>query len=131
MLGPRLARFNRNVTNKLGLRLAYRVPSMACVVHHGRRTEKTYLTPVHVFRTDDGLRIAMSFGSESDWVKNVLASGHIDLVSRRRWFVGVPKVVTDPKRRFIPAPARWWLRLTGVNEFIDIDTPIYIGGSNV
>jgi deazaflavin-dependent oxidoreductase (nitroreductase family) len=48
----------------------------ASVVRHvGRRSGKTYETPVRAVTTDGGFAIALPYGQSSDWVKNVLATG--------------------------------------------------------
>jgi deazaflavin-dependent oxidoreductase (nitroreductase family) len=45
------------------------------VGHAGRKSGKSYRTPVRAVATDDGFAIALPYGSASDWVKNVLANG--------------------------------------------------------
>ena len=46
------------------------------VVHHvGRTTGQPYETPVQAVATDDGFVIALPYGPNTDWLKNVLASG--------------------------------------------------------
>jgi deazaflavin-dependent oxidoreductase (nitroreductase family) len=78
MPAPRsIARFNRRFTNKLTLKVAGYLPGFAIVSHVGRKSGRTYRTPVNAFRTDDGYIIALTYGSESDWVKNVLAAGAV------------------------------------------------------
>ena len=67
-----MARFNRAVTNKVSIHLAGSLPGMGIVIHVGRRTRNVYRTPVIVFRTKDGFRIALTYGRASDWVKNAL-----------------------------------------------------------
>ena len=51
------------------------------VVHHvGRTTGRAYETPVGAVKTDDGFVIALPYGSNTDWLKNVLASGQATIV---------------------------------------------------
>ena len=46
----------------------------ASVVRHvGRTTGRQYETPVHAVRTEGGFVIALPYGAETDWVRNVLA----------------------------------------------------------
>ena len=48
----------------------------ASVVRHvGRTTGRPYETPVQAVATDDGFVIALPYGPNTDWLKNVLASG--------------------------------------------------------
>jgi deazaflavin-dependent oxidoreductase (nitroreductase family) len=77
-----IARFNKRFTNKLTSEVAGYLPGFAIVSHIGRKSGRTYRTPVNAFRTDDGYIIALTYGSESDWVKNVLAAGSCELQTR-------------------------------------------------
>lgn len=69
-------RFSRRVVNPRMLRTAGRPGAYASVIHHtGRTTGREYRTPVVVARTEDGFVIALPYGTTSNWVRNVLASG--------------------------------------------------------
>ena len=57
---------------------------LGIVIHVGRRTRTVYRTPVIVFRTKDGFRVALTYGRDSDWVDNALAHGAVRLVTRRK-----------------------------------------------
>ena len=47
--------------------------------HVGRRSSgRTYETPVDIIATDDGLLIALPYGTQADWLRNVLAAGSRD-----------------------------------------------------
>ncbi|HWV22570.1 MAG TPA: nitroreductase family deazaflavin-dependent oxidoreductase [Thermomicrobiales bacterium] len=85
MPGPRwLARFNRRATNKLALTHAGWMPGMAIVHHVGRHSGKTYRTPVLLFRDGEEYVIELTYGADSDWVKNVVAAGECEVTSRRQ-----------------------------------------------
>jgi deazaflavin-dependent oxidoreductase (nitroreductase family) len=119
-LGRRMARFNQAVTNKVALHPAGVLPGMGIVIHPGRRTRNVYRTPVIVFPTKDGFRIALTYGRDSDWVKNALAHGAVRLVTRRREHeLTEPEVVIDEHRQHVPLPLRGVLRLLRVSEFLD------------
>ena len=47
--------------------------------HIGRRSGTRRLTPVHPEPTPDGFRIVVPLGAQSEWARNVLASGHCRL----------------------------------------------------
>jgi deazaflavin-dependent oxidoreductase (nitroreductase family) len=47
--------------------------------HTGRRSGRPYLTPVGARRAGDVVLIPLTFGNQSDWVRNVLAAGHCSL----------------------------------------------------
>ncbi|MGH9119835.1 MAG: nitroreductase family deazaflavin-dependent oxidoreductase [Acidimicrobiales bacterium] len=74
-LAPWVARFNRSVTNHLTRPLITHLPNGAVVVHRGRRSGREYRTPVLAFSQDDGFVIALTYGADVDWVRNVLAAG--------------------------------------------------------
>jgi deazaflavin-dependent oxidoreductase (nitroreductase family) len=74
-------RFNRGVTNKLQVRVAGRQGAYASVIRHeGRRSGRTYQTPIVPFPTDGGFLVSLPYGPSTDWVQNVLAAGSAVLV---------------------------------------------------
>ncbi|WP_054813105.1 nitroreductase family deazaflavin-dependent oxidoreductase [Nocardia arizonensis] len=101
MVLPRaLANFNRHVTNPVAGLLAGRVPPFGTIVHRGRRSGRVYRTPVWVFPRDGGYRIALTYGRDVDWVRNVLAAERFEL----RWR-GATLVLADPVIEEDPAAA--------------------------
>jgi deazaflavin-dependent oxidoreductase (nitroreductase family) len=122
MPGPRwLARFNRRVTNVLAGRVADRAPGFGIVTHRGRRSGRLFRTPVNVFPRGDRFVIALTYGPESDWVKNVLAAGGCELLTRGRSVrLAGPRLVHDEKRRLVPRPVRIILGLLGVSDFLEL-----------
>jgi deazaflavin-dependent oxidoreductase (nitroreductase family) len=118
-LPRRLANFNRVATNRVLGPLARYLPGFAIVSHVGRRSGQTYRTPVNIFRRGDGYVIALTYGADSEWVRNVLAAGGADIETRgRRLHVVDPEVVRDPARSLVPKPVRVPLRLANVDEFM-------------
>jgi deazaflavin-dependent oxidoreductase (nitroreductase family) len=62
--------------------------------HVGRVTGRPYETPVGAVATDDGFVIALPYGSNTDWLKNVLASGSAVIVDDGNTYeVARPEVV--------------------------------------
>jgi deazaflavin-dependent oxidoreductase (nitroreductase family) len=115
-----MARVNRAVTNPVAVHLAGLLPGTGVVIHVGRRSHRVYRTPVLVFRTKDGFRFALTYGRDSDWVKNALAHGAVRLVTRRREYeLSAPEVVVDPHRQHVPLVGRAFLGLLRVSEFVD------------
>ncbi len=118
--GRRLARLNRVATNKVAILPAGELPGMGVVTHVGRRTHDVYRTPVLVFGTKDGFRIALTYGRGADWVRNALSHGAVRLTSRgREYELGEPELVVDPHRQHVPLLVRAVLRLLRVSEFLD------------
>ena len=59
-----VARFNRRVTNPLLGGLSKRAPGLAMILHRGRKSGKTYQTPMMIFDADDGWVMALTYGSK-------------------------------------------------------------------
>jgi deazaflavin-dependent oxidoreductase (nitroreductase family) len=91
-----LARFNRHVTNPIMRLWAGWVPAHAILEHCGRRSGKSYRTPIVVFTAhiDDraGVAIMLTYGPNRDWLKNITAAGGGRMRRYGRTFG-----VTDPK----------------------------------
>ena len=63
-------------TKRLPLKSAGRPRAYTSVVRHaGRASGREYQTPVHAVATAGGFAVALPYGSDSDWVKNVRARG--------------------------------------------------------
>ena len=121
-LGRRMATFNRHVTNRLFGRAATRLPRFGVVLHIGRRSGRPYRTPVNVFRTAAGYRMALTYGSGADWVRNILVAGGCRLVTRGTMVrLRNPRLVRAERAAGVPAPARALLRLTRITEFLELD----------
>jgi deazaflavin-dependent oxidoreductase (nitroreductase family) len=122
-LPKRLARFNRLITNRAAVPVARRVPGFGVVLHTGRASGRSYRTPVNAFRTPRGYVVALTYGPDSDWPKNVLAAGGCTLLTRGAALrlVG-PRLVHTRRHPSIPAPVRAVLRLIGVRDYLELDT---------
>jgi deazaflavin-dependent oxidoreductase (nitroreductase family) len=79
----------------LALKSAGTPGAYASVIRHvGRTTGRAYETPVGAVATDDGFVIAMPYGPNTDWLKNVLASGSAAIVDEGSTYdVDRPEVV--------------------------------------
>ena len=51
------------------------IPFWGVVQHRGRRSGKTYRTPVAIRSTPDGFVLPLPFGEGVDWCRNLLAGG--------------------------------------------------------
>ncbi len=116
-----VARFNRRVTNHVTRRIAGWLPGFAIVSHTGRRSGRTYQTPVNAFRGGGGYRIALTYGAETDWARNVVAAGGCAIESRgRRVALTDPRIISDPDRRWAPPVVRQVLGLIGASEYMQL-----------
>jgi deazaflavin-dependent oxidoreductase (nitroreductase family) len=112
-------RFARDVGNPRVLATAGRAGANASVLQHvGRRSGASYQTPVTAMRTADGFVIALPYGPNTDWLKNVTAAGSATLVHDGQTHrVDRPEVVPVAEASpDFPAGARRALRWLGVEE---------------
>jgi deazaflavin-dependent oxidoreductase (nitroreductase family) len=120
-----MARFNSRVTNRLTRPAARRLPGFGVVVHHGRTSGRRYETPVNVFRLPGGYVIALTYGAEAQWVKNVMSAGGCELVVRgRRTRLVAPEIIRDDEQHLVPAAVRPLLRFMRVSEFLRLDARV-------
>ena len=79
----------------LALRSAGQDGSGTSVVRHvGRRSGRTYETPVIAVRHEDGFLIALPYGKRTDWLKNVLGKGSATIVTNGHTYeVDRPEVI--------------------------------------
>jgi deazaflavin-dependent oxidoreductase (nitroreductase family) len=118
-----VAAFNLAITNRVTSPFAHRLPGFGLITHVGRTSGRLYRTPVNVFRTSDGFMIALTYGQEAQWVKNILAAGGCRLeTSRVLYQLSAPTVVRDPSRARFPFPVRIILRIIGATDFLQLYT---------
>lgn len=114
-----VAAFNLRVTNRITGRFADRLPGFGIITHIGRKSGRTFHTPVNVFPGQDGFLVALTYGPEAEWVKNVVAAGGCSLVTRgRQYQLTNPVVEHDPARRQFPLVVRIILGIIGANDFL-------------
>lgn len=102
---------------------AGRLPNFGVVLHRGRTTGRPYRTPVNVFPDRGGFVIALTYGREVDWLKNVIAAGECRLLHRGRT-VELARPRIEPLRRrarAFPAAARAMLQILRVEEALVLD----------
>lgn len=95
-------------------------PIFAVVEHRGRRTGRVYRTPVAARRSSNGFIIALAFGAQVDWCRNLVASGGGTIQWR-----GDVYSVTAPERvdavtvlsTFDPVQ-RLLLRIAGIDGYV-------------
>ena len=116
-----LAKINIAFTNRITSLFAGWLPGFGILTHVGRKSGRVYRTPVNVFRAPSGFIIALTYSSQSEWVKNVLAAGGCELkTGRKKYQLSAPKVVRDPARRRFPFPVRIVLRGVGADEYMEL-----------
>lgn len=118
-----VAAFNRAILNRITGRFANRLPGFGMVTHVGRKSGRVYRTPVNVFRSPTGFLIALTYGRDSEWVRNVLAAIGCQLETRHLLYqLSAPTIVHDPTRRRFPLFVRKILWIIGANDFMQLST---------
>ena len=97
---------------------------MAVLEHRGRRSGRRYRTPVLAFRVDGGYLVALLYGANSDWARNVLAAGSCALQrGGRRVEVGSPRMLDISQgMALLPALMRPAVRLLRVTRVLRLST---------
>jgi hypothetical protein len=76
---------------------------------------------VNVFRAPEGFLIALTYGRESEWVRNVVAAGACQIVTRGELYqLSAPTIVHDPTRQRFPLFVRMILRIIGASDFMHL-----------
>jgi len=118
-----IAHANKIGLNRLTKFIAPWAPGWAVVIHRGRKSGKTFQTPLFAFRRGNGFVIALTYGSQTDWVRNVLAAGGCEIEARQcRYQVGNPTVYRDDSASDMPLFIRFMLRrVLKAPEFLRVD----------
>jgi deazaflavin-dependent oxidoreductase (nitroreductase family) len=116
-----VGRWNKAGLNRVTRHIAPWMPGLGVVIHRGRRSGRRYETPVNVFTADNGYVFALTYGPDTDWVKNVLAAGGCRLRTRGDTVELVsPRLFHDETRRGIRPFERQVLRVLGVADFLSL-----------
>ena len=118
-----LARFNRRITNRVLGPLAHVIPPFAEVEHRGRKSGRTYRTPVWAFPTERGYVVALTYGPATEWVRNVLTTRECLIRTPSEAVpIGNARLLRgDDGLELMPAPVRQILGLLRVRDFLALD----------
>jgi deazaflavin-dependent oxidoreductase (nitroreductase family) len=122
MSGTRLAflrPFTTRFVNPLSRRVVGHLPWFGLVIVPGRRSGQIRRVPMNVFRRGDDYVMALTYGRDVDWVKNVLAAQGCRLKTLGRTVeLRDPELIHDPSRRLVPLVISVFLGLLDVNDFL-------------
>jgi len=114
-----MRRINRAIFNPRTLKSAGTPGASAGVLQHsGRTSGASYQTPLGIVPTSDGFAIALVYGSDTDWLKNVLAAGRATIRHEGvSYEVDRPRIVpmADAAGEFSAAD-RWFHALFAVDS---------------
>lgn len=90
-----VARFQRRYIHPVVRRHAAWLPGYGLLTHVGRKSGRTYRTPLNVFSSPGGFAIVLVYGREADWLHNLRAAEGAQLVRRRRHYqLSNPRIVS-------------------------------------
>jgi len=123
MLRNRIRTFNKYVTNRLLRGFAsFSHGPFAIIRHVGRRSGKPYETVIMVWPMGEGFVIALTYGPQVDWYRNILAAGGGTVFWHSRVYaVGKPEQIdANTALPAFPAPFRLILRRLGMQDFVRV-----------
>ncbi len=133
MQAPRiLRRINRAVTNPLIGTFAGQLAPFAVVVHTGRRSGRTYRTPVLAFATRDGFVSPLPYGTDTDWLLNLQPAGRCTLESRGTSYPVTAAAVVDAEDALqdFPGPLRAALSAAHLPGYLRMTTRDALTGAD-
>lgn len=106
--------YNRLVRSFAGRRL------YALLRHRGRRSGRAFETPVMAWPTAGGMLVPVSWGTESDWYRNLMAAQGCEVQLRGRWYrCGSPGLIQRAEAlSYLPAATRAIAGLFPVQQFV-------------
>lgn len=111
--------FTTHILNRFTRLFVHRVPGFGIIRQRGRKSGRIHRTPMNVFRDGDDYLFALTYGSDVQWVKNILAAGEADLrIGDKTIHLTRPEGFVDPKRRLMPLPVRFMLGIMRVSELL-------------
>lgn len=125
----RLMRTMAKVANPLIRRLAGRrlMSTAALLRHRGRRSGKTYITPVGARVKGEVCLIPLASGTEADWCRNIRSAGRGQLRWKAREYeLAAPVVLTTELAgpflsQIYPVPLRLGFKMLGTKAFLRME----------
>jgi hypothetical protein len=117
----KIIRFNKQTLNPTTLKIAGGRSSVyAAIKHIGRRSGRTYTTPVVAKPLGDGFVIPLPYGSCVDWCQNVLAAGVCTLIwNDQEYTLERPELIGQSRAlKAFPPGSRVLYPLGGLKEYL-------------
>jgi len=125
-------RRNKLVANRLVRalgRAGRRGSPFAVIGSIGRRTGRTFETPVRVVREDPtAVCVPLTYGRSTDWLRNVRLNDGYLVWQGRRIRIGRPEIVPLARTPLdLPLPSRLLLWLDGTGELVQLEKLTHTG----
>ena len=112
---------NKYLLNPLMLRLAGTRYWYASVIRHtGRRSGRQFATPVVADRVGERFIVPLPYGTQVDWLRNVLTAGHASLTTRGETFqLTAPEIIDATEALpLLPRDRRRTFERTGIDHYL-------------
>ncbi len=119
-LPKQIRTFNKHILNPLLGRIARSAHGPFAIVRHtGRKSGKTYETTIIVFPTADGFVIALTYGPDVDWYRNVVAAGRCTVLWHQREYPidAITPISLEQAAPLLRQPERTILKLVQTTHF--------------
>ena len=120
----RIRLVNKRFTNKILIHISgKRFGHFAILSHVGRKSGKLYQIPIIAEPTENGFVIALTYGKEVDWYKNVMAEGACSLKWKNKDYSLINPEFIDQETGVMAFPAlfRSVLRKQGIQYYLRLD----------
>ena len=111
----------RSLANRIILKISGRwLRAYSILTHVGRRSGRQYRNPVSAYPLGDGFVIAILYGAQSQWVRNVMATGRATLRTKGHDYPLERPQIIPPAQALpaFPAPTRTMLRSRNIQHFV-------------
>jgi deazaflavin-dependent oxidoreductase (nitroreductase family) len=120
-LPNRLRYINKYFTNRLVGKIVHSSWGPFSIIYHvGRRSGKPYETPVTAVRTSAGFVVALTYGPDVDWYRNIKAAGRCNVLRRRRVYVidKIEALTIEAALPYFPLLVRLILRGIRIHHYV-------------
>jgi deazaflavin-dependent oxidoreductase (nitroreductase family) len=111
----------RSLSNRFFLTISGRWFRAYSIVRHvGRTSGREYQNPVSAYLLGDGFVIAVLYGTQSQWVRNVMAAGRFTLRTKGRDYpLERPEIIPAVQAlAAFPPVYRRMMRSRGIQDFV-------------
>jgi deazaflavin-dependent oxidoreductase (nitroreductase family) len=121
VMGPMTRLLNPVIVKRAG-RPGFRMAAQ--IRHTGRRSGRPYVTPASARRSGDLILIPLTFGNQSDWVRNIAAAGRCSiLLDDQDYEATEPRFVSRDQAGDLLKPTfstmeRAGFRVLGIRQFL-------------
>ena len=111
----------KSLSNRIFLKISGRgLRAYSIVRHVGRTSGREYRNPVSAYPLGDGFVIAVLYGTQSQWVRNVMAAGRFALRTKGRDYpLERPEIIPAAQALVaFPRWQRWMLGTRRIQDFV-------------